>query len=59
MGPGTASEAAIALKTGKPVIFTKVTRLQYDFFLEQSADHCFLAQTVDEVISACKKILNP
>ena len=57
MGLGTASEVALALKNGKPVILLNQTELTYQFFNSLAADRVFLAENVERAIALIKKLL--
>jgi uncharacterized protein (TIGR00725 family) len=55
MGYGTASEAALALKQDKPLIFTKVAQPDTHFFSRQSGAPVDYSDDVEKVIAWIKK----
>ncbi|MEO1692839.1 MAG: TIGR00725 family protein [Cyanobacteria bacterium J06631_6] len=57
IGLGTASEIALALKNGKPVILLQPTKLTYSFFASLSDRTLFAAETVDQAIALIQEIL--
>jgi uncharacterized protein (TIGR00725 family) len=56
-GPGTASEIALALKSGKPVILLNERRECIDFFRAISGKLVHESNSVDDTISHVKKLL--
>lgn len=58
MGPGTASEAAFALKSGKPLITTRVGREDLDFFNRLSNKRIPSFDQIDELIAKTEQILD-
>jgi uncharacterized protein (TIGR00725 family) len=57
MGLGTASEASLALKNGKKVIFTMVTESDTAFFSRIAPNSCLQADGAPETIAALRKVL--
>ena len=57
MGLGTASEVALALKNGKPVILLNQTELTEQFFASLTSDNLFLTRTAPQAIAIIKEIL--
>ena len=57
MGLGTASEVALALKNGKPVILLNQTELTEQFFTSLTSENLFHAETVPQAIAMIKEIL--
>lgn len=56
-GPGTASEIALALKAGKPVILLKDRPESLAFFKAISGDRVRIAESVPEAVAAVRSIL--
>ena len=57
MGLGTASEVALALKNGKPVILLNQAELTMQFFASLTANNLFNVETTAQAIAIIKKIL--
>lgn len=57
MGLGTASEVALALKNGKPVVLLTGDRESQNFFTRLSPDRVFVAESPQEAIVLVKAIL--
>lgn len=57
MGLGTASEVALALKNGKPVILLTTDPINYQIFSRFSPDQLFSTSTPQEAIQLTQKIL--
>ena len=49
-GAGTASEIALAIKAGKPVVLLGASDLAKDFFAEIGEDKVFFAETADDAV---------
>ena len=58
MGLGTSSEAALAIKEGKTVIFTRVSDSQFKFFEQLQNQKIYRKDEPSNVIQTIKKILN-
>ncbi len=58
MGLGTASEVALALKTGKPVVLLGVNSATVAFF-QQFASRFVVVETANEAIDAIESFLHP
>jgi len=58
MGPGTASEATLAIKAGKPVIFLNPKDTVQKFFNDLGKDLCHSVSSTKEVISKIESLLN-
>lgn len=59
MGLGTASEAALAIKHRKPILFTKVTKTHLDFFQSLSEKKLYCFDEADALFGFIeKKIIN-
>lgn len=57
MGPGTASEVALAIKAGKPVILLAIDDASFEFFVHLSAASVQRAETVAIAISQIRHLL--
>lgn len=57
MGPGTASEVALALKAGKKVILIGSSHEAISFFESLSHENVFVASQPDEAIAIAKTLL--
>ena len=57
MGLGTASEAALAIKHAKPVVFTYISPNQLSFFNSLSSKKLFISDKPDEIIRQVKNLL--
>lgn len=57
MGLGTASEAALAIKHAKPVVFTYISTDQLNFFNSLSSNKLFFSDDPDEIIRQVKDLL--
>lgn len=57
MGPGTASEAALALKARKPVVLLTSNQAAREFFKGLNAELVHVTDTPADAISACCTIL--
>jgi uncharacterized protein (TIGR00725 family) len=57
MGPGTASEASIAIKSGKKVVFTCIDTENFSFFNRIAPTKCLQAESAAETITMLKSIL--
>ena len=55
MGPGTASEVALALKAGKPVILLGASQEATQFFSQLKTEKVWIAQDPQECISLIKQ----
>ncbi|MEO1054548.1 MAG: TIGR00725 family protein [Bacteroidota bacterium] len=58
MGAGTASEAALAIKAGKTVIFVGQSKTTMDFFNTLGGENVLRAEGPQKVIEEIKKILH-
>ncbi|HIK08844.1 MAG TPA: cytochrome [Oscillatoriaceae cyanobacterium M33_DOE_052] len=58
MGAGTASEVALAIKAGKPVILLDDNRESLAFFRGLAPELVQVAQTPEEAIEHCAKLLS-
>ena len=56
-GPGTASEVALALKNGKPVILLAASEKAVAFFQELATDNLYVAATPLEAVETIKTLL--
>jgi uncharacterized protein (TIGR00725 family) len=56
MGTGTASEIALALKEGKPVILLSVDAVSTRFFQQLGSDRLQMANTVEEAIEWVRRL---
>lgn len=54
MGPGTASEASIAIKSGKKIVFTCIEPETFHFFSRMAPLQCLHAKSAPEAIEALK-----
>jgi len=54
MGPGTASEIALALKSGKPVILLGTGQEAYDFFAKLNKDRIWMVKSPEECVTLIK-----
>ncbi|MBD1912647.1 MULTISPECIES: TIGR00725 family protein [unclassified Leptolyngbya] len=57
MGAGTASEVAIALKTGKPIILLKPDAESEAFFYSLGTEHLYSVHQPEEAIGRIREIL--
>lgn len=57
MGLGTSSEAALAIKHGKPTLFTKVEKIHLDFFESISDKKILFFDEADELFGFIEKKL--
>jgi uncharacterized protein (TIGR00725 family) len=57
MGPGTASEVALALKAKKNVVLLCESETAHAFFKELDAKHVYISTNALETIEICTKIL--
>ncbi|MCT7987314.1 TIGR00725 family protein [Laspinema olomoucense] len=57
MGTGTASEIALALKAGKPVILLNDSRESHQFFTRLSHEQVISVQSPEEAIARVREIL--
>jgi len=57
MGRGTASEVALALKGGKPVVLLTEERESRQFFTSLAQEQIFLADNPETAIEIVKEIL--
>ncbi|HEY9624794.1 MAG TPA: TIGR00725 family protein [Crinalium sp.] len=58
MGAGTASEAAFAIKMGKPLILLNATPASRAFFLELAGDRAWIAETPEAAIQLIQSYLS-
>ncbi len=59
LGPGTTSEIALALKTGKPLVLLQIDPDAHQFFQSLTPTPLSLAQTPGEAITIIKSLLFP
>lgn len=57
MGLGTASEAALAIKHGKPIIFTYISPGQFNFFSSLTSKNLINSNETNEIISLIENLL--
>jgi hypothetical protein len=57
MGPGTASEVALALKSKKQVVLLNDSQASKDFFKELDAESIHCVDSPDEAIKICSSIV--
>lgn len=57
MGPGTASEIALALKAGKPVILLTESQTSKNFFQELGGNKVYLATSPEDAVEICASIM--
>lgn len=57
-GPGTASEIALALKAGKPVILLGADELARSFYRRLGGDRLIIAETPEETVAAARRLVS-
>lgn len=55
MNPGTASEVALALKAGKPVVLVRPDRVTREFFQSLAKEQVQIARSADEALTLLTK----